>query len=106
MTCHGECKAHESIVTARAQATNTLPARLLSLVLALLLSGAILFYPTGVAGVGHGLLALVMWGISAGFVHGVGFVPESRIWRVALGPWTAWILMGVGIALFLQSGAG
>jgi predicted membrane protein len=96
----------EASMTIPARATDTLPARLLSLGLALFLSGAILLYPKGVADVGHGLLALVMWGISAGFVHGVGFVPESRVWRVGLGPWTAWILMGLGLWFFLRFSVG
>lgn len=26
----------------------------------------------------HSVLALVMWGLSAGFVHGVGYVPATR----------------------------
>jgi predicted membrane protein len=71
-------------------------ARLFSLLLAAGLSGTILVLPTLVAG-GHGQLSLLMWGIAAGFVHGVGYVPVYRVWRWLLGPLVAWLLMlGVG----------
>ncbi len=36
--------------------------------------------------ISHGVLTLIMWGLSAGFVHGVGFVPQNRVVRVLLGP--------------------
>jgi predicted membrane protein len=42
-----------------------------------------------------------MLGVSAGFVHGVGFVPESKLWRFLFGPWLAWALMSLGLWLFL-----
>jgi predicted membrane protein len=51
---------------------------------------------------GHGVLALVMWGLSAGFVHGVGFVPRNRILRVLLGPMVAWLGMSVGLFFYVQ----
>jgi len=70
-------------------------ARLLSLLLAGGLSGLILFLPHLVAegGVDHGLLSLLMWGIAAGFVHGVGYVPLHRIWRLLFAPLLGWGLM-------------
>jgi predicted membrane protein len=37
-----------------------------------------------------------MWGISAGFVHGVGFVPTNRPARWGLGPLPAWGLCALG----------
>lgn len=52
--------------------------------------------------IGHGILALIMWGLSAGFVHGVGFVPDNRILRVLLGPAVAWMGMGVALAFYVQ----
>lgn len=71
-------------------------ARLFSLLLAAGLSGTILVLPTLVDG-GHGQLSLLMWGIAAGFVHGVGYVPVYRVWRWLLGPLVGWLLMlGVG----------
>ncbi len=76
--------------------------RFFSFALALGASGMIFAYPKAVAHVGHGLLSLVMLGVCAGFVHGVGFVPRARAWRIAFSPWLAWALMGAGLWLFLQ----
>lgn len=49
----------------------------ISLLCAVLLTGVVLAYPKafapeGLGSVNHGLLSLMMWGIAAGFVHGVG----------------------------------
>ncbi len=77
-----------------------LPARLLSLALALLLAALILIYPRAIAAsmgeVRHGLLTLLMWGMAAGFVHGVGFVPRLWPWRLLFHPLLGWLLMGYG----------
>ena len=79
-------------------------ARLLSLLLASALSGVMLVAPPLLVGdhVSHGLLMLLMWGIAAGFVHGVGYVPVHRIWRLLLGPLAGWgLMLGVGVILLL-----
>jgi predicted membrane protein len=72
-------------------------ARALSLLTALALSGALLVMPhlvaTDTMSLKHGPLSLAMWGISAGFVHGIGYVPKMRLWRFTLGPIVAWPLM-------------
>jgi predicted membrane protein len=81
-----------------------LTARLFSLLLAAALSGVMLFVPTLLVGddVNHGLLTLLMWGIAAGFVHGVGYVPVHHIWRLLLGPLVGWgLMLGVGVVLLL-----
>ncbi len=75
--------------------------RLFSLVAAIALSGTIFAWPKALAHVNHGLLSLVMLGVCAGFVHGVGFVPHGRVWRIACSPWLAWPLMGAGFFLVL-----
>jgi len=49
---------------------------------------------------------LVMWGISAGFVHGVGFVPQWWGWRWLLGPLPAWLLCALGYAVLFQAQLG
>jgi predicted membrane protein len=80
-------------------------ARLLSLLLAGVLSGVMLIAPTLLVGenAGHGLLALLMWGIAAGFVHGVGYVPVHHVWQWLLGPVAGWVLMlGAGVVLLAQ----
>jgi predicted membrane protein len=79
------------------------PLRAVSLLLALVTSGLIFTWPQALAHAGHGLLSLVMLGACAGFVHGVGFVPHARIWRMAFSPWVAWPLMGVGLWLIAGS---
>ena len=79
-------------------------ARLLSLLLAGVLSSVMLVVPTLLVGedASHGLLSLLMWGIAAGFVHGVGYVPLHRIWRLLLGPLAGWgLMLGVGVCLLL-----
>ncbi len=75
----------------------------LSLLAALALSGLILTYPKALGHANHGLLSLIMLGISAGFVHGVGFVPEHKLWRIVVAPWVAWPLMGIGLWLVLAN---
>ncbi|MEZ5525777.1 MAG: cyd operon YbgE family protein [Pseudomonadales bacterium] len=76
-------------------------ARLLSFSMALALSGLLFVAPQVVAQtdaeINHLKLMLAMWGISAGFVHGVGFIPRMRLWRLLLGPLAAWTLMGLSI---------
>jgi predicted membrane protein len=78
--------------------------RMLSLLTAIALAGLVLTYPRALAGASHGMLSLMMLGISAGFVHGVGFVPEHRLLRILFGPWLAWPLMGMGLWLLLLRG--
>ncbi len=87
---------------ARGGAYAALP-RTFSLLAALTLSGLILAYPKALGHANHGLLMLVMVGISAGFVHGVGFVPEHKLWRFMFAPWLAWPLMGAGLWLLLAN---
>ncbi|MEW6120772.1 MAG: cyd operon YbgE family protein [Pseudomonadota bacterium] len=52
--------------------------------------------------IGHGELMLIMWGLSAGFVHGVGFVPKNAALRFLLGPLAAWPLMLLGFSHFAR----
>jgi predicted membrane protein len=81
-------------------------AGLVSFCLAMGLTGLVMFYPRAIATaphqVNHGLLALFMWGIAAGFVHGVGLVPRTRPLRLLLGPIAGWPLMLGGLILLLQ----
>lgn len=52
--------------------------------------------------ISHVALTLVMWGMSAGFVHGVGFIPHNRALQVLLGPAAAWLLMALGLFFYVQ----
>lgn len=77
-------------------------ARLLSLTLALVLSGLVLVYPGVIAetaaSLRHGALSLLFWGVATGFVHGVGFVPRMNLWRAVFHPLLGWALMAGGVA--------
>lgn len=44
----------------------------------------------------HTALTMIMVGISAGFIYGVGFIPRFWLWRWLFGPLTALVLMGYG----------
>ena len=45
-------------------------------------------------------------GISAGFVHGVGFVPQWWGWRWLLGPLPAWLFCALGYAVLAHARLG
>lgn len=82
-------------------------ARGVSLVTAIALMLLVTLFPrpltmTDGSPISHSVLMLIMWGLSAGFVHGVGFVPHNRILRVLLGAVVAWALMGVGLAFYFR----
>lgn len=81
--------------------------RALLLILAASLALAVTVYPRGLIHQGavpdHGLLTLLMWGMSAGFVHGIGFDPDNRWIRMLLGPLVAWPILLLGWALFVRN---
>jgi cyd operon protein YbgE len=82
-------------------------ARGISLVTAITLMLLVTLFPRALttpdgSPISHGVLTLIMWGMSAGFVHGVGFVPRNRVLRVLLGPVVAWLLMGVGLFFYIR----
>lgn len=86
---------------------NSAWARGVSLVSALVLMILVTLLPRGLttadgSPISHGVLTLIMWGLSAGFVHGVGFVPHNRVLRVLLGPVAAWLWMGVGLVFYVR----
>ena len=82
------------------------PARLVSFLGAAGLSGLILVYPAFVTGidnqVNHGMLSLLLWGIAAGFVHGIGFKPVNGFWKTSLGPVSAWSIMLLTCVYYLS----
>lgn len=90
--------------------TSGAAAHALSLFTAVALVALIVFYPRALAtspqGIHHGRLLLMMWGISAGFVHGVGFVPHSRLLGFLLGPFAAWLLMGGSVLTMIVLAKG
>ncbi|OYW38729.1 MAG: hypothetical protein B7Z35_06420 [Hydrogenophilales bacterium 12-61-10] len=52
--------------------------------------------------ISHGLLSLVMWGLSAGFVYGIGFVPRNPLLRMVFSPLVAWLGMGAALVFYVQ----
>ena len=76
-------------------------ARLLSFLLAAVLALSLLLLPAlrgrGMTPVGHGLLTPLLLAICAGFIHGVGYVPGSRVPRALLQPALLWpTMLGLG----------
>ena len=69
------------------------------MLMATLLAALLLALPQLVAvapvQISHPALMLSLWGISAGFVHGVGYVPVMTIWRLSFGPCLAWPAMAL-----------
>lgn len=94
MTISAASKRHTAAVAGMATGLNGSWARALSLAVALVISVGLLAWPTLVVTteghVDHGWLMVLMWGMAAGYVHGVGFIPRNRLLRVALGPLAAW----------------
>ena len=84
--------------------------RAASLLLAAPLALVLLIHPAAMLDAegrySHGLLMLVMWGISSGFIHGVGFDPHSRLWRSVFHPLAGWLLLGLGYAILGQARMG
>ncbi|WP_462382965.1 cyd operon YbgE family protein [Pseudomonas sp. Marseille-QA0892] len=82
-------------------------ARSFSLLLASPLALVLLIYPAlmldGGGHYNHSQLMSVMLGIAGGFVHGVGFDPRGRVWRILFGPVLAWFLLSVGYAVLIQA---
>lgn len=84
--------------------------RVLSLALAVPMALLLLIHPAAMLGkdghYSHALLMLVMLGVSGGFVHGVGFKPELKVWQFLFGPLLAWPLLLMGYALLLKAQTG
>ncbi len=81
--------------------------RVLSLLMAIPLSLVLLIHPASILDAqghySHSLLMLVMWGVAGGYVHGVGFDPRALAWQVVFHPLLAWVVMGVGVAMWVHA---
>lgn len=82
-------------------------ARVLSLLLASPLALILLIWPNGLVGAdgrySHSLLMAVMWGVSCGFIHGVGFDPRTRLWATVFHPLLGWALLLMGYGLLASA---
>lgn len=80
-------------------------ARALSLSIAGGLALLLLAYPfvfgTQLEARDHVGLTVLLIGMCAAFVHGFGYQPDRRHWRVLFHPLAAWALMGSGLWLTL-----
>lgn len=89
------------------QFLNTRWSRLLSVLLATPLSLIFFIHPAlmldSEGKYSHGQLMLVMLGISAGVIHGVGFDPRGLFWRVVFHPILGWLLMGMGYIVLVRA---
>lgn len=86
--------------------TNYPALKLISFVLAIIVSVIVLFMPQVVAkdtaSLDHGMATLLMWGVCSGFIHGVGFIPRWWPWKLLFLPLIAWPLLGYGLFLSLS----
>ncbi|WP_331346536.1 cyd operon YbgE family protein [Cellvibrio sp. UBA7661] len=47
----------------------------------------------------HNAAMVLMFGMSCGFVYGIGFTPKLRIWRWLFSGWSAVVFMCAGVAM-------
>jgi predicted membrane protein len=86
----------------------TTPARmhLPSLAVGLLVMVAGTLYPPLMADAAgkadHNLAMALFWAMSAGFVRGVGFVPQRLVWRVLFSGWSCTAALALAVVLKLQ----
>ncbi|MBR5459133.1 MAG: cyd operon YbgE family protein [Burkholderiaceae bacterium] len=75
-------------------------ARAVSLTAALAITVTVLVFPRLIAldmhTVPHGWLVLLMFGMSFGYVHGIGFVPQNKYLKTLFSPIIAWPVMALG----------
>lgn len=106
--CKAMCDTQSASFAPRRPWLYSRAARVLSFILACALSALILVNPQVIAAspgqIQHGALAVLMWGIAAGFVHGVGYVPVYPVWRIALGPLVGLPVMVSGIVWLAYAG--
>lgn len=82
------------------------PLRALSLALALVLAGCIFWNPAQFAAktsdfeIWQGFL--LMWGVCAGVIHGVGFYPRKVLWQGLFCPLIADLVLIAGLISFFS----
>ena len=80
------------------------PLRALSLLLALLTAGGVMWDPARFANQAGELPALqalvLIWAVCCGVIHGVGFRPQRARWQALFAPLPALIVLALGIYWF------
>lgn len=80
----------------------------LCLLVAIVLTLSIIIYPPLLSGreghLDHGVVLAVLWSMSAGYVRGVGFIPNTWIWRWLFSGWA--VCIGVALAVWQYSYTG
>ncbi|MPW43099.1 cytochrome bd biosynthesis protein [Acinetobacter guerrae] len=93
----------EAVTTVKRSKTQTI-AMVISFLLALPLAAVLLVHPAMMLDANghynHSVLMLVMLGISGGFIHGVGYIPQFWLWKWLFSPYIAWPLMLIGYYLW------
>ena len=78
----------------------SMPWRLLSWLMATPLSLVLLLHPAAIlnddGSYSHSLVMWVMYGISIGFTHAVGYVPVKTVFKILMTPALGWLLMAFG----------
>ncbi len=79
--------------------------RALSLLMSLLATGALTIAPFLVARhmtpAAHAIMPFLLLGISAGFVHGLGYTPRILVMRALASPFCAWPLIAGSLLLLI-----
>ncbi|MGK3144450.1 cyd operon protein YbgE [Pantoea sp. C2G6] len=80
------------------------PLRALSLLLALLTAGCVLWDPTRLANQAGQLPAvqglILIWAVCSGVIHGVGFRPERTRWQALFTPLPALLVLFIALGRF------
>lgn len=78
---------------------------IISFIMALPLAGVLMLHPGQMLDANghynHSALMMVMLGISGGFIHGIGYIPQFWLWKWFFSPWLAWPLMLYGYYIWL-----
>ncbi len=80
------------------------PSLLVAIVLMLLGSIAPVSLADAQGQASHGLATLAFWAMSAGFVRGVGFIPQTRLWRWLFSGWACTIALAAALLVRLSTG--
>ena len=80
------------------------PLRALSLLLALLTAGGVMWDPTRFANHAGQLTALqglvLIWAVCSGVIHGVGFRPQQTRWQALFSPLPAMLVLIIALYRF------